>query len=72
MLTATDTDLAPWYILMSDDKRRARLNCIRHLLSCVPYDDVPHGKVDIPKPDLTHQYDDVAALASRRFVPEHY
>ena len=72
MLTATDTDLAPWYILMSDDKRRARLNCIRHLLSCVPYDDVPHGKVDIPKPDLTHQYDDVAALASRRFVPGHY
>src|SRR5262245_45240406 len=37
MLEATDTEFAPWYIVPSDDKRRARLNCIRHLLSLIPY-----------------------------------
>jgi hypothetical protein len=56
----------------SDDKRRARLNCIRHLLSCLPYEDVPHEKVEIPERDLTHEFDDVASLAARRFIPEHY
>ncbi|MEM1070550.1 MAG: polyphosphate kinase 2 [Planctomycetota bacterium] len=72
MLLATDTDFAPWYIVKSDDKRRARLNCIRHLLDCVPYEDVPHEKVEIPERDLTLEYDDVAALDGRRIVPEHY
>ncbi len=72
MFVATDTDFAPWYIVKSDDKRRARLNCIRHLLSLIPYEDVPHEKVKIPDRDMTHQYDDVASLAMRRFVPEHY
>ncbi len=72
MFMASDTEFAPWYIVRSDDKRRARLNCIRHLLSRIPYEDVPHEKVEIPDRDLTHQYDDVASLASRRFVPEHY
>lgn len=72
MFMATDTESAPWYLVRSDDKRRARLNCIRHLLSCIPYEDVPHEKVKIPKRDPTHRYDDVASLASRRFVPEHY
>ena len=72
MFMATDTDFAPWYILRSDDKRRARLNCIRHLLSCIPYEGVPGEKVEFPIQDVTHKYDDVASLASRRFVPEHY
>jgi polyphosphate kinase 2 (PPK2 family) len=36
MLEATDTEFAPWYIVPSDDKRRARLNCIRHLLGLIP------------------------------------
>ena len=72
MMAATDTDFAPWYIVRSDDKRRARLNCIRHLLSCVPYEDVPREKVEIPERDLTREYDDQATLASRRFVPEVY
>ena len=72
MFMSTDTDFAPWHIVRSDDKRRARLNCIRHLLSCIPYEDVPREKVEIPERDDTHQYDDVAALAMRRFVPEHY
>ena len=72
MFMSTDTDFAPWYIVRSDDKRRARLNCIRHLLSCIPYEDVPRETVEIPERELTHQYDDEASLASRRFVPEHY
>ena len=72
MFMATDTDFAPWYIVRTDDKRRARLNCIRHLLGCIPYEDVPREKVEVPDRDLTHQYDDESSLASRRFVPEHY
>jgi polyphosphate kinase 2 len=72
MFMATDTDFAPWHVVRSDDKRRARLNCIRHLLSCIPYDDVPYEKVEIPERDTRHEYDDVASLASRRFIPEHY
>ena len=42
MFMATDTAWAPWYLARSDDKRRARLNIISHLLSKVPYKDVPH------------------------------
>jgi polyphosphate kinase 2 len=72
MFMATDTEFAPWHIVRSDDKRRARLNCIRHLLSIIPYDDVPYEKVEIPKPETTNQFDDVSSLSSRRFIPEHY
>ena len=72
MMMATDTEFAPWSIVKTDDKRRARLNCIRHLLDCIPYEDIPYEKVKIPERDLSRKYDDVAALASRRFVPEHY
>ncbi|MFV2068916.1 MAG: polyphosphate kinase 2 [Pirellulales bacterium] len=72
MFAATDTDFAPWYVVKSDDKRRARLNCIRHLLNLIPYEDVPHEAVSVPKRDTKHQYNDVASLASRRHVPESY
>jgi polyphosphate kinase 2 len=72
MFMSTDTEFAPWYIVKSNDKRRARLNCIRHLLSVIPYYDVPPEKVKIPEVDATHAYDDVASLSDRRFVPEPY
>ena len=49
MLKATDTKVAPWYILHSDDKKRARLNCIAHLLSLIPYKKVKREKVKLPK-----------------------
>jgi len=51
MFAATDTDLAPWYVVRSDDKRRARLNCIRHLLASVPYQDVTRKmrKIELPR-----------------------
>ena len=53
MFLATDTAWAPWYVARSDDKRRARLNIISHLLSKIPYKDVPHEKVKLPKRHVT-------------------
>jgi polyphosphate kinase 2 len=72
MLEATDTKWAPWYIVPSDDKRRARLNCIRHLLSLIPYKKVKRKKVKLPKRSNKHAYDDQATLKNRRFVPAKY
>ena len=72
MLKATDTKFAPWYILRSDDKRRARLNCISHLLSMIPYQKVPRGKVKLLSRSKKRAYDDEATLKGRRFVPEKY
>jgi polyphosphate kinase len=72
MLEATDTKEAPWYIVRSDDKRRARLNCIAHLLSLIPYEEVPRGKVKLPGRSFKKEYDDQAALEGRNFVPEKY
>ncbi len=72
MLEATDTDHAPWYVVRSNDKKRARLNCISHLLTLIPYDEVPREKVKLPKRSNKGKYDDQATLAGRRFVPEKY
>src|SRR5262249_48725593 len=47
MLDATDTEEAPWHIVRSDDKRRARLNCITHLLKLIPYEEVSRDKVKL-------------------------
>jgi polyphosphate kinase 2 len=49
MFAATDTPWAPWYVARSDDKKRARLNIIRHLLGQVPYEKLPREKVELPK-----------------------
>jgi hypothetical protein len=49
MFQATDTAWAPWYVVKSDDKKRARLNLITHLLSRIPYKKVPRGKIVLPK-----------------------
>jgi polyphosphate kinase len=72
MLAATDTKHAPWYILRSDDKKRARLNCIRHILKLIPYKRLPREKVKLPKRSMKHAYDDQASIARRKFVPEKY
>jgi polyphosphate kinase 2 len=72
MLEATDTRHAPWHILHSDDKKRARLNCIRHLLSLIPYKRVPREKIKLPKRSMKHEYDDRQALHGRKLVPEKY
>jgi polyphosphate kinase 2 (PPK2 family) len=72
MLEATDTKEAPWYIVRSDDKRRARLNCIAHILSLIPYEDVRRDKVKLPERSDKGEYDDQATLSGRNFVPETY
>jgi len=72
MFEATDTHVAPWYVVRSDDKKRARLNCIAHLLKQIPYRKVDPPKVKLPNRSKKHAYDDEASLARRRFVPEVY
>ena len=72
MLKATDTKWAPWHILRSDDKKRARLNCIHHLLKLIPYKKVSHEKIKLPDRSMKGAYNDQAALKGRKFVPEKY
>jgi polyphosphate kinase 2 len=72
MLKATDSKHAPWYIVRSDDKKRARLNCISHLLRMIPYGRVPREKVKLPKRKTKGSYDDQVPLKGRHFVPEKY
>lgn len=72
MLAATDTRHAPWYILRSDDKKRARLNCIRHILKLIPYQKVAREKVKLPKRSMKGAYDDQGSIKDRKFVPEKY
>jgi polyphosphate kinase 2 len=72
MMDATDTKDAPWHIVRSDDKRRARLNCIAHLLKLIPYEDVRREKVKLPRRSDKGEYDDQATLEGRRFVPDRY
>jgi polyphosphate kinase len=70
MFAATNTEYAPWYIVRSDDKRRARLNCIRHLLGQIPYKKLPREKANLPERAMDDAYDDLATLAGLEFVPE--
>jgi len=72
MFEATDRRFAPWHVVRSDDKRRARLNCIAHLLKLIPHQKIHRSKVRIPARSRKHAYDDEATLARRRFVPERY
>jgi polyphosphate kinase 2 len=72
MLRSTDTAHAPWHILRSNDKKRARLNCIAHLLSQIPYKKLAQEEVRLPKRSLKNAYDDEKSLKDRRFVPEKY
>jgi polyphosphate kinase len=72
MLEATDSEESPWHIVRSDDKQRARLNCISHLLTLIPYKDAPREKVELPKRSSKGRYDDQATLEGRRFVADRY
>ena len=71
MFAATNTNFAPWYIVhivRSDDKRRARLNCIRHLLGLIPYEKVSQEKAKLPDRSMDDAYDDLASLEGIQFV----
>jgi polyphosphate kinase 2 len=72
MLDATDTKYAPWHIIRSDNKKKARLNCITHLLSVIPYKKVPREKVHLPDRSYKGKYNDQKPLEGRRFIPEKY
>jgi polyphosphate kinase len=72
MLEATDSEHAPWHLVRSDDKRRARLNIISHILKAIPHKKVPQAKVKLSKRSNKDRYDDQASLKERRFVEERY
>ncbi|WP_447965321.1 polyphosphate kinase 2 [Nitrospira sp. Ecomares 2.1] len=72
MLDATDSKHAPWHIVRSDNKKRARLNCISHLLSMIPYKRVKREKVKLPGRSKKYQYDDQAAMQGRSYIPEKF
>ncbi|MGE5089949.1 MAG: polyphosphate kinase 2 [Candidatus Levyibacteriota bacterium] len=70
MFQATDSSWAPWFVVRSDDKRRARLNMITHLLGRIPYEDIPQEKVKLPKRQKQGDYRDPGYPF--KFVPEPY
>jgi polyphosphate kinase len=72
MLEATDSKRAPWHIARSDDKRRARLNCISHILKSIPYKKKAEPKVKLSKRSNEGRYDDQATLKGRRLVASRY
>ena len=70
MFEATDTPESPWYVVDSNDQRRARLNCISHFLSLIPYEEVPHEKVKLPNSQKKGKY--VEPKHPYNHVPEKY
>jgi polyphosphate kinase 2 len=72
MIEATSTDYAPWHIVRADSKKRARLNCISHLLSQIPYKDLPRDKINLGKRCTRGAYDDEALIAQFGTIPEIY
>ena len=72
MFDATDTAHAPWHIVRSDDKRKARLDCLAHLLTLIPYKKVRREQVSLPKRSNKGEYDDQATLKGRCFIPDIY
>ena len=68
MFAATDSSWAPWFVARSEDKKRVRLNVIKHLLEHIPYEDVPAEKVTLPKRKIgSHK----AADYPFKYVPEY-
>jgi len=72
MLKTTDSRHAPWNVVHSDDKKRARLNCISHILGLIPYKKIQHKKIKLPKRSNKGKYDDRASLKKTYLVPEKY
>ncbi|MCU7960085.1 MAG: polyphosphate kinase 2 [gamma proteobacterium symbiont of Bathyaustriella thionipta] len=71
MLEASDTKHSPWHLVRSDNKKRARLNCMSHLLSQISYKDVLPDKVKLGIRNMKGKYDD-APLKAHRFIPDRY
>ena len=71
MLERTNIPEAPWYIVEGDNKKRARLNCMHHLLQQVPYCDIPHENVTLPERVFNPNYER-KTLPDELYVPEVY
>ncbi|GAB1269181.1 polyphosphate kinase 2 [Aurantivibrio infirmus] len=68
MLAATDTEECPWHIVPSDDRYKARLNCISHILSRIPYEQPVFSKIELPNRNDANAYDDKATMLERRYI----
>ena len=71
MFAHTDIKQAPWYVVHSDDKKRARLNCISHLLSCIPYQNIEPDKIELPKRQKDKGYVR-PPVSDQTIIPEKY
>jgi hypothetical protein len=71
MFKYTDTKQSPWYVVPADNKKRARLNCIHHLLSSIPYEEIKREKITLPPRREDKAYIRTP-FANQTFVPEVY
>ena len=71
MFAATDVPESPWNVVEADDKKRARLNCINHLLKTVPYEDLPFEEIELPPRQKAIDYER-PPIETQNFVPEKY
>jgi polyphosphate kinase 2 (PPK2 family) len=71
MFARTNIPEAPWNIVEGNDKKRARLNCIAHLLSKVEYQEVPHEPIHLPEREFNPDYER-RVIPSELYVPERY
>ena len=73
MFRHTDSKQSPWYVVDADDKRRARLNCIRHLLGVIPYKDVTEKALKLPaRPKMKPAGYERPPITEQTFVPQVY
>lgn len=70
MFEATDTAWAPWYLVDSNDKKRARLNCMTHMLSEIAYTKFKHEAIKLPKRSRKGAYDTAESVKDRLWIPE--
>jgi hypothetical protein len=70
MFIYTDTKAAPWYVVNADNKRRARLNCIHHLLSMIPFEEIKHKKIKLPPVNKEGYVR--PPMSEQTFIPEIY
>ncbi len=70
MFTYTDTKISPWFVVNADDKKRARLNTIHHLLSMIPYQEIKHKKVELPVINMEGYVR--PPISNQTFIPEIY
>ena len=72
MFEATSHEAAPWYVIRSDDKKRARLNGIKHVLSLIPYKRIKRDKIELPKRSRKNSYNDKLDASKVQLVKEIY